>query len=777
MHRNGCISLRFVKSFVGLRYPLVRIFSKSLVLPERTRTMPLKLSKPNLNPIASAVLIGIVAPTVALAQDAGRGGAAEAPGLEPQGPRLDRVVIQGGERNDTELRRRSQVAKQVYGREELDKFGDTNVADVLKRLPGVTLQGNAPRMRGLGSDYTIILLNGDRAPPGFSLDQVSPEQVERIEISKAPTADQSAQAIAGSINIILKEAPRLSQRDLRLNLGLSPNRPRLGGNFTLGEKFGALSLSLPISGFEWRRPTDVVNRRDIPGLDGQFSQVIQSGRLENYGRGVNIGPRLSWKLSDDETLTWQSFLQKGVFHNDIHYTNQILQGNPSLEDDSTDRGTWQNIRSNLQWTNYLSATQSVELKGGLQNSRSTFDNRTFRSGVNRLRAVGDNLENGVTQAGKFTQILDGQHSVTVGWDLELRQRDEERTVTVGGLPQLADYEGRPFSARIEREALFIQDEWEISKQWSANLGIRGERIRTTSKTLDLPVSNESSVLTPLLHLNYKFDPKARDLIRASLTRSYKPPGLATLMARPTINRLYDNLSQTNTELAPDRDGNSTLRPELATGLDLAYETYLPDGGLISIGVFSRQIENLVRNVTSLQTVAYASAPRWISRPTNFATAQTQGLELEVKGRAGELMPSFFERRMPLNLRAAVSFYHSSVDTVPGPNNRLDAQQPWSGTLGADYRMTSLPVTAGGNLTVTPGYITQQTTSQALEQSRTRGFDLFARWAYSPTLAFRLSANQLFAVDTQTRTFLSNGNSSSALRSNYTAIGLGIEMKL
>ncbi len=82
--------------------------------------MPLKLSKPNLHPIASAVLIGIVAPTVAFAQDAGRGGAAEAPGLEPQGPRLDRVVIQGGERNDTELRRRSQVAKQVYGREELD---------------------------------------------------------------------------------------------------------------------------------------------------------------------------------------------------------------------------------------------------------------------------------------------------------------------------------------------------------------------------------------------------------------------------------------------------------------------------------------------------------------------------------------------------------------------------------------------------------------------------------------------------------------------------------
>jgi iron complex outermembrane receptor protein len=118
-----------------------------------------------------------------------------------------------------------------------------------------------------------------------------------------------------------------------------------------------------------------------------------------------------------------------------------------------------------------------------------------------------------------------------------------------------------------------------------------------------------------------------------------------------------------------------------------------------------------------------------------------------------------------------------VDTVPGPNNRLDAQQPWSGTFGADYRMTSVPVTAGANLTVTPGYVTQQTVSQGLEQSRARGFDLYARWTYSPTLAFRLSANQLFPLDNVTRTFLTNGNSSSALRSGYTMIGLGLEMKL
>ncbi len=63
---------------------------------------------------------------------------------------MDRVEITARPQTDTELRRRAPVAKQLYGREELDKYGDTNIGDVLKRLPGVNMQGGAPRKRGLG---------------------------------------------------------------------------------------------------------------------------------------------------------------------------------------------------------------------------------------------------------------------------------------------------------------------------------------------------------------------------------------------------------------------------------------------------------------------------------------------------------------------------------------------------------------------------------------------------------------------------------------------------
>jgi hypothetical protein len=92
-------------------------------------------------------------------------------------------------------------------------------------------------------------------------------QSARVEQSQID-ADQSAQAIAGTINIILKDAPRRSQRDLRLGLGSGLGRPQGSLNFTLGEAKGALSASLPLSAFEWRRENTNTLERLGSSADG-----------------------------------------------------------------------------------------------------------------------------------------------------------------------------------------------------------------------------------------------------------------------------------------------------------------------------------------------------------------------------------------------------------------------------------------------------------------------------------------------------------------------------
>ena len=698
-------------------------------------------------------------------------------GARAPGSKLDRVEIMAKQPTDNDLRRRAQVAKQVYGREEMDKYGDTNVADVLKRLPGVSMQGNAPRMRGLGSGYTLILINGDPAPPGFALDQLDPAQVERIEVTKGPTADQSAQAVAGAINIILKEAPKMSQRDLRLGMGYNADRPTVSGTFTLGEKWNGMSLSLPLSVFQWRGLNASDADRQQPGSDGLPSRSTQTSEMLYFGQGFNMGPRLTWKISDDANLNWQSFLQRGVWNNRSTINSQVLSGNPSLDDNSESQGLWQNVRSNMQWVNHFSGTDRIELKAGVQASKGTFETQSFRLGNPQRHSIGDNAETGVTQAGNYSHLLNEVHSLTAGWDLEWRQRDEKREVTELGVPQLADFEGQPFSARINRQALFVQDEWEINKQWSTYLGVRTERIETRSQGVGDALTNTSSVLTPMWHVNYKFDPAGRDMVRASITRSYKAAGLGQLMARPTLNTLFIDTSKTNTELSPDRFGNVQLRPELATGLDVALEKYFAGGGMASLGFFYRDVQDLVRSVTTLQPVPWATVPRWVSQPTNFSRAQTAGIELEVKGRAGELLPALFEPKLALNLRGSLNIYQSSVNALPGPNNRLDGQQPWSGNVGFDYRFGGLPLSMGGTLAFTPGYTTQQSITQSQDQSRSRSIDMFAQWFFSRTVSARVSANNLVPLDTQSQTFADYGYGSSTTNHGRTSYNLGVEMKL
>lgn len=81
----------------------------------------------------------------------------------PGNQQLDRVSVTR-QQTDTDLRRREPVAKQLYGREELDKYGDTQLSDVLKRLPGINVSGGQLRMRGLGGPTPRSSSTASRRP-------------------------------------------------------------------------------------------------------------------------------------------------------------------------------------------------------------------------------------------------------------------------------------------------------------------------------------------------------------------------------------------------------------------------------------------------------------------------------------------------------------------------------------------------------------------------------------------------------------------------------------
>jgi len=696
----------------------------------------------------------------------------------PGNQQLERVSVTR-QQTDTDLRRREPVAKQLYGRDELDKYGDTQLSDVLKRLPGINVSGGQLRMRGLGGAYTQILVNGEPAPPGFSLDNLNPQQVERLEVTKAPTADQSAQAIAGTLNIILKDAPRVVQKDLRLGVAYANEKPVINAGFTYGDRVvGGLGFVLPISIYQWHFKNELDGERltnanpppPTPPLPPTLRQhVSNEGYDRAFGRGFNVSPRLNWKLGDDETLTLQGFFVDNRFHNEGENTvTKLPDSDPNyaprtINETTRNRGTFSAERLNLQYNNRFSEDRRIELRAGVGSGGADFnydfEGRNGPIPVSRT-TTGRNRNHNATLAGKYSQYAGEAHTITAGGELERRVRDENRTTIENGQELLPGIEGQPFDATITRSAVFAQDEWEINKQWSAYFGVRHEQIKTNSEgSADLAgssnFSSTSKVTTPVLHLNFKPDPKGRDLVRASLTRSYKAPDVQQLISRPSINTT-DPIAQGNTPVTPDRVGNPELKPELATGLDIAYESYLPAGGLFSVGVFHRRITNLIRtDQPRLMSVPWAPTQRWVITQINLSKATTQGLELEVKGRAGELFPSLFEPTTALSLRASLNIYRSTVGDIPGPNNRLEGQQPWQFNFGADYRMKSLPISMGFSAQIAPHFDVRQSVLQSQETLASRSLDAFAAMQVSKRDSVRVSVNGLFQPKQGTRLTYTN----------------------
>lgn len=739
------------------------------------------------------VLAGLLMP-VATAR------AQTAPAPEPAPPPAagapgQRVEITGGRGSDSEQRRQSTAAKIVIGREEIERQGDSTLGEILKRLPGVTIggapgRGGAIRFRGLGAGYTQILLDGDRVPPGFSIDSLSPDQIERIEILRAPTAETGARAIGGTINIITREGYAKRVNDVRVGGQYEHGHGGAGGNWTRNDKLAdawTLNTSLSARGGTQEYLSETTTTDEDLATGALTREAVESNFAVEKKENVHLATRLQWQGDRGQNGFLAPFVTASQGR--IDRTSRIDQtlGAAPAYDHAGSHTDWRfgMLRLLGQWRHILGDGLRAEWRGNGGEWHS--HNRTVRderdAADTLLATVDDTTEirdRSLTMGLKLSKLLDNEHSLVGGGEVEAVRRSETRTSLRNGTPLLTDF-GENLQAATTRGALYVQDEWTVNPHWAAHAGLRWEGITTKGTGEDgTTPSNRSSVWTPLLHAVWKPQPQGRDQIRMSLTRSYKAPTTSQLLGRPSLSNRFP-VPGANTPTSPDRAGNPALKPELATGIDIAAERYLAAGGVLSANVFYRQISNYMRNFTSLETVSWAPVPRWVSRPQNVGDASTHGLELEAKFRLSEVVSD----APPLELRANTSFFGSKVKSVPGPDNRLDQQPKMTANLGADYRFRGTPLTIGGNVNVTPGYDTRVSEEQAAFIGQKRVFDAYALWTFQPGVALRLSATNLGPRDYLTRNALDyesapgvfTRETSSTVSRSFTTWQLRLELKL
>ncbi|WP_342120169.1 TonB-dependent receptor plug domain-containing protein [Pseudoduganella sp. OTU4001] len=647
----------------------------------------------------------------------------------------------------TEVRRNDTATKIVVTQEEILKNGDTSIGEVLKRLPGVTMdgvqgRGGNIRMRGLGSGYTSIMLNGEPAPPGFSLDSLTPDMIERIEVMRAATAEYSTQAIAGGINIVLKKAITTAQTEIKTGIQSDNGQPGVSVNLQMSDRKGPWSYSIG-GGFlhgDFERPS-----RSITEASGS-RPLLLNGETNSQGwfRNFNIAPRVNYAIKPGDVITSQTFLAVNRFKgSNTERVRTIFGDDPMFSSlDQNIRSDAEMFRTDLSWAHPLADGAKIDMKAGLNYNHRNVEAPNHQSGkeFDRNRTVTSGAtDKGFTTTGKYSSPLIPGHALATGWDIGYSKRDEDRIqretyfrAPVGSdLSKLAQNLDEVFSADVTRVAAYAQDEWNVTDRWSVYFGLRWEGVNIKSTGSDYgSIDSNSSVLSPLFQTLYKLGEKKKDQVRFGLTRTYKAPGVGDLIPRRfTANN--------NTSTTPDFMGNPELKPELAWGLDLAYEHFLGEGGgLLTASTYARRIEDITRRRVDFIDNA------WVSRPVNAGTANTYGIELEAKLPLRSLM----KEAPAVEMRANLTRSWSKLDTVPGPNNRLDQQVPISGTVGADWKLDTMPLTLGGSFSYQGGGEVRISDKQYAYSVPKRALDVYGLWKFTPKTQLRLSASNTLHQD-------------------------------
>ncbi|MFZ4481987.1 MAG: TonB-dependent receptor plug domain-containing protein [Rhodoferax sp.] len=462
---------------------------------------------------------------------------------------LKPVTITGAALNETESRRQSTASKIIIGREEIERFGDSTMGELLKRLPGVTMpgrpgRGGAPRMRGLGGGYTQILIDGERAPRGFSLDELSPEQIERIEILRAPTAETGARAIGGTVNIVTRGGYSKRVNDLKAGIGFENGHTQPGASWTRNEAAGDWIYNVSLSAQHGERSNDSASQTTMENL-ASGERVEQSERIQSSGTrdGLQANARLQWRSEQGDTLVLNPMLVLSQ-NSGVGASTLTQSGGSAPYDSSTvsSGNRFSSLRLGAQWTHRLADGGNWLLRASL--GQSDWNNSSQRQYVGAGPvAQSDNRseqhDQSFSASAKLTRTLANDHNLVSGAELQTGRRRETASTLQDGESPLTEFDGN-LSAASLRTALYAQDEWALTPQLAAHAGLRWEGIGTQgSASANAPdVSNRSSVWTPLLHAVWKFDPQSRDQLRASLTRSYRSPNLQDLIARPTLNSRY-----------------------------------------------------------------------------------------------------------------------------------------------------------------------------------------------------------------------------------------------
>ncbi len=666
--------------------------------------------------------------------------------------KIEHIEVQGSVDQD---RLSSTDSRQVVTRQDLLKFGDSTIAGALSRVLGVSVvttpgQSAEVRIRGLGAGYTQITINGDPAPPGFSLDSLSPAQVERIEVIRSPRADTASQAIGGVINIVLRKAAAAQKdaHELRVNVRATDGKVVGGASAQHSSRREQLAYSITASTdladttSRWTDLTD--EKQNNTPLFARLSTVVAKNKVQTFA----LAPKASLDLSANTKFQFDALGQHQRRSFTAFEARTVLFGVPPpypqtnsyadlvTNDLRATLGANHTSPGGAQWetklvANNLDVRSNAKLDGFATDQRRLLD-RTIDS---KLR------DSSITSTGRVSTQLGDKHAFASGWSVQLTRRDEDRIQreTVYITPT-ADNLDEGYEAKITRLSFYIQDEWKVSSRLSGYLGVRWEQLKTdtvstgnTANTTNTAntnntaqVTQSSAHLSPTTQLLWKIPGSDNHLAKLSLGRAYKAPTPRELIPRRWV-------TNDNTATSPNFQGNPGLKPELSWNVDASVESKLPEQQSHSVTLYHRRINNII-----LPLVSQDSLGRWIEQPVNLGSALLVGLEAQ-----GRYRLQAWDKSLPnIEVRPALTLNRSKLSAITGPDNRINQQPKLVFSVAADYRLKDRPIAMGANFRIEQIGVTRSEPNQSYQLNTRQFLDTYLSYGPVKGITLRLSGQNL-----------------------------------
>ena len=232
---------------------------------------------------------------------------------------LDEVVVTAEALRDSEtalltIKRKSANLLDGISAANFRKIGDSDAAAAVKRVTGVSIEGNKyVYVRGLGDRYTKTMLNSVDVPGldpdrnSIQIDIFPTSLIQNMIVSKTALAEMPADFAGGVVNIETVDFPE--EKILDVSFGLSYN-PSMHFNPDFIDHEGSdtdwLGLDSDLRDLPDGARGDIplpgtAPDQDVFNFTRQFSPVLQSSQetsLMNYNIGVSVGDQVQLTSSD-----------------------------------------------------------------------------------------------------------------------------------------------------------------------------------------------------------------------------------------------------------------------------------------------------------------------------------------------------------------------------------------------------------------------------------------------------------------------------------------------